>query len=150
MKRILCWILLGTALAFNALAGKHLVNVDKFGVAIQGYDPVAYFTFSSPVKGRAEFSSTHDGATYWFSARRHKEMFDREPAKYVPQFGGFCAYGVSRNAVVPIDPEAWQIVDGRLLLQKNKSIRDDFNADAAGNLRKADANWPQLVEKKGK
>jgi YHS domain-containing protein len=100
--------------------------------------------------GRAEFESEFEGAKYHFASKKHKELFDKEPKKYVPQFGGYCAYGVGRNALVPIKIEAWQIVDGRLLLQKNLGIRDDFNEDAMGNLKKADERWPKLVEKKAK
>jgi len=69
---------------------------------------------------------------------------------YEPAFGGFCAFGVSRNKLVEIDPEAFQIVDGRLLLQYSKGVRSDFNKDAQGNLTRAKANWPALVERKGK
>ncbi len=77
-------------------------------------------------------------------------MFNADPAKYKPQFGGYCAYGVSRNKLVEIDVNAFQFVDGKLLLQYSKGVRDDFNKDQNGNLTKANANWPALVEKKGK
>lgn len=129
---------------------KALHNLDKEGVAIQGYDPVAFFTVGAPVKGRPEFESTYRGAKYRFHSAKNKAAFDAEPAKYEPQFGGYCAYGASRGALAPIKIEAWQIVGGRLLMQKNEGIRDDFNEDAPGNLKKADANWPALVEKKGR
>jgi YHS domain-containing protein len=129
---------------------KTLLNLDKSGVAIQGYDPVAFFTDHNPVKGKADFASRHDGATYLFSSKEHEELFDKEPAKYEPVFGGYCAYGVSRNKLVEIDVDAFQIVDGRLLLQYSKGVRNDFNKDTQGNLAKASANWPGLVEKKSK
>jgi YHS domain-containing protein len=131
-------------------ADKMLLNLDDKGVAIQGYDPVAFFTVKAPVKGKMEFTSDFHGARYWFHSAKNKSQFDAEPAKYEPQFGGYCAYGVSRAALAPIQIDAWQIVDGRLLMQKNKGIRDDFNEDAAGNLKKADGNWPKLLEKKGR
>jgi YHS domain-containing protein len=130
--------------------GKRLLNLDKEGVAIQGYDPVAFFTVKAPVKGNPEFSAEHDGAIYRFHSAKNRDLFKAEPAKYAPQFGGYCAYGVSRNALAPIRIEAWQIVDGRLLMQKSEGIRDDFNRDPAGNLSKADGHWPDLVAKKGK
>jgi YHS domain-containing protein len=129
---------------------KSLLNLDKHNLAIQGYDPVAFFTDNKPVKGKAEFKSTWSGATYYFASAEHKAQFDKEPAKYEPAFGGYCAYGVSRNKLVEIDPEAFQIMDGRLILQKSKGVRDDFNKDAQGNLGKAKANWPSLVDKNGK
>ena len=129
---------------------KMLLNVDKSGLAIQGYDPVAFFTDHAPMKGMAEFTSSADGATYQFASKEHKELFDKDPMKYEPAFGGYCAYGVSRNKLKAVDVEAYQIVDGKLILQYSKSIRDNFNQDQQGNLGKANQNWPGLVEKKGK
>jgi YHS domain-containing protein len=131
-------------------ADKSLLNLDKSGVAIQGYDPVAFFTVKGPVKGSVEFTSEYRGAKYLFRSAKNKAAFDAEPAKYEPQFGGYCAFGVSRGKLVEIDVTATQIVDGRLLLQYSPGVRDDFNKDATGNLKKADGNWPKLVEKKGK
>ena len=137
--------------AFLATAqSKSLLNLDKAGVAIQGYDPVAFFTDNKPVKGKPELVVRHNGAAYYFASREHREQFKADPAKYEPAFGGYCAYGVSRNKLVEIDVDAFQIVDGRLLLQYSKGVRDDFNKDTKGNLNKAEANWPGLVEKKGK
>ena len=129
---------------------KNLLNLDRKGVAVQGYDVVAFFTDGKPAKGNPAFSSTHGGSTYHFANAEHKAAFDASPAKFEPQFGGYCAYGVSRGKLVEIDVDAFQIVDGKLLLQYSKGVRNDFNKDSAGNLKKADANWPGLVEKKGK
>ena len=151
MKRILLLSIILSALALPALAQtKTLLNLDSTGVAIQGYDPVAFFTDGKPVKGDPKFVSKRDGAIYFFASKEHKELFNADPAKYEPQFGGYCAYGVSRNRLVEIDVDAFQIVDGKLLLQYSKGVRDDFNEDKTGNLSKASANWPALVEKKGK
>ena len=149
--RKLALLLLSASLATPLLAQpKTLLNLDKSGAAIQGYDPVAFFADHKPVKGATEFTSKHEGATYLFSSKEHKDLFDKEPAKYEPVFGGYCAYGVSRNKLVQIDVDAFQIVDGRLILQYSKSIRNDFNKDTQGNLTKAKANWPGLVDKNGK
>lgn len=131
-------------------AGHTLVNVDKEGVAIQGYDPVAFFTVHAPLKGKPEFSSQYHGARYRFHSAKNQAAFQADPARYEPQFGGYCAFGVSKGKLVEIDPEAFQIVDGHVILQYSKGVRDEFNRDAAGNLNKANANWPKLVEKKGK
>ena len=150
MKKLLLALIVAT-LALPVFAQtKSLLNLDKAGIAIQGYDPVAFFTDKKPVKGDAKFVSKHDGAIYLFASKENKELFKADPAKYTPQFGGYCAYGVSRNKLVEIDVAASQIVDGKLLLQYSKGVRDDFNEDAKGNLAKADANWPKLLEKKGK
>jgi len=129
---------------------KTLLNLDSTGVAIQGYDPVAFFTDNKPVKGTQNFLAKHDGAIYFFASKEHRDLFKENPAKYEPVFGGYCAYGVSRNKLVEIDVEAFQIVDSKLLLQYSKGVRDDFNKDTQGNLAKANANWPKLVGKKGK
>lgn len=150
MKRFLPTILLLLAVLPVLAQSKSLLNLDKAGVAIQGYDPVAFFTDGKPVKGDAKFPFRHNGATYLFASKEHRDAFKAEPTKYEPVFGGYCAYGVSRGKVVEIDVEAFQIVDGRLLLQYSKGVRSDFNKDAKGNLAKAEANWPVLVEKKGK
>jgi YHS domain-containing protein len=150
MKRFF-FLLMVASLALPVFAqSKSLLNLDKSGVAIQGYDPVAFFTDNKPVKGDSKFVSKHNGAIYFFASKDHKDMFNADPAKYEPEFGGYCAYGVSRNKLVEIDVDAFQIVDGKLLLQYSKGVRDDFNKDQSGNLAKANSNWPALVEKKGK
>jgi YHS domain-containing protein len=150
MKRLLPTILLLLAAMPAFAQSKSLLNLDKAGVAIQGYDPVAFFTDNKPVKGDAKFPFRHNGATYLFASKEHRDTFKADPAKYEPAFGGYCAYGVSRGKLVEIDVDAFQIVAGRLLLQYSEGVRNDFNKDAKGNLTKADGNWLGLVEKKGK
>jgi YHS domain-containing protein len=150
MKRIILSAILAMALLPAFAQNKSLLNLDKSGIAIQGYDPVAFFTDSKPVKGDTKFVTKRDGAVYLFVSKEHKEMFTADPAKYEPAFGGYCAYGVSRNKLVEIDPEAFQVVSNRLLLQYSKSVRDTFNKDTKGNLSKADTNWPGLLDKNGK
>lgn len=139
---------------FWAAAGsaqtKSLLNLDKNGVAIQGYDPVAFFTQGHPVKGSPQFESQYKGAKYWFESADDKKLFDANPAKYEPQFGGFCAYGMSQGHTAPIKIEAWQIVNGRLLMQYDLDIQKKFNKDTQGNLQKADQNWPGVVQKDGR
>lgn len=131
-------------------SGKQLLNLDSKGVAIQGYDPVAFFTQQKPVKGAPQFVSEFNGAKYWFGSAEDKATFDKEPSKYEPQFGGYCAYGVSRGSRAPVKIEAWQIVNGRLLMQYDLDIKSEFNKDQQGTLKKADQNWPSLLDKYGK
>jgi YHS domain-containing protein len=142
------------AVMFIALSGigaaKELHNLTRDGVAIEGYDPVAFFTDHRPVKGNAQFQSQYGGARYYFASAEHKAAFEKEPGKYEPQFGGYCAYGASQGHPAPIKIEAWQIVNERLLMQYDLSIKDKFNKDQQGNLHKADQNWPGIVEKYGK
>ena len=151
MRKFLSLLLFIPFLTTSTFAeNKSLQNVDKNKLAIQGYDPVAFFTENKAIKGKPEFKSAYEGAIYLFASAENKELFEKEPTKYRPAFGGFCAFGISRNKLVEIDPEAFQIVDGHLLLQYSKGVRNDFNKDVQGNLAKANQNWPGLVEKKGK
>ena len=146
-------LLLLAGASFSTLAAeptKQLLNLGKNTLALQGYDPVAFFTEGKPVAGDASLTSSHHGAIYQFSTSENKATFDAAPDKYAPQFGGFCAYGVSRGYTAPIKVDAFQIVDGRLLLQFDKGARDIFNKDTQASLKKADANWPVLVANKGK
>lgn len=129
--------------------GKVLVNRDKDGLALQGYDPVGYFTESKPVKGNPKHRVKYHGAIYQFASAQNKEMFERTPATYEPQFGGYCGYAASINKISPISPEYWQILDGRLVLQHNQRAWDAWIKDVPGNLRKANANWPALVQRNG-
>jgi YHS domain-containing protein len=150
MKKLFLALFVMTLARPVAAQTKTLLNLDRTGLAIQGYDPVAFFTDGKPVKGNPEFPARYNGALYYFASKEHRDLFKAGPAKYEPSFGGFCAYGVSRNKLVEIEVDAFQIVDGRLLLQYSKGVRDDFNKDTKGNLSKANTNWPALVEKKGK
>jgi YHS domain-containing protein len=137
-------------LSVTAQAQKRLVNTDKQGLALKGHDPVAFFTQGRPVAGDYRYESNYNGTRYRFASAENKKLFDVDPARYVPQFGGFCAYGVSRGYAVDVELDAFQIVDGRLLMQYDKSVRDRFNQDTEGNLKRADANWPKVVEKEGR
>lgn len=128
---------------------KVLVNRDKGGFAIQGYDAIAYFTDGRPVAGDPRFAARHDGATYLFATAEHRDLFRTDPTKYAPAYGGYCGYAASINRLSPISPEYWQIADGRLILQHNQKAFELWNKDVGGNARKADANWPGLVERNG-
>lgn len=127
-----------------------LVNVDekKDRLIIDGYDPVAYFTEGKPVKGNAKFSARVDGATYWFANEANQNEFKDNPEKYKPQYGGFCAYAVSRDRLRPVDPTIFQIVDGRLMLQHSKQADRLFKEDVPGNVKLADGYWPGLVKER--
>lgn len=132
----------------SAMSGfaKDALNVDEKGLALQGYDPVAYFTENKPVKGSTEFTAAYKGATYHFASAEHKAAFEKDPAKYEPQFGGFCGYAASINKLAPIQPEFFQVLNGRLVLQHNEKAWTLWHEDVEGNLKKADANWPTLSQ----
>src|SRR5215471_6202061 len=149
MNKLFVAVVLLAGLSGIAVA-KELHNVDRNGVAIQGYDPVAFFTDNRPVKGNSQFQSDYRGSKYYFASEEHKSAFEKAPMKYEPQFGGYCAYGASQGHPAPIKIEAWQIVNGRLLMQYDLGVKDKFNKDQQGNLHKADQNWPGMVERYGK
>jgi YHS domain-containing protein len=113
-------------------------------LAIQGYDPVAYFTDSKPVKGDSKFSYTWRGARWQFATAKHRDLFTENPEQYAPQYGGYCAYGVSENHTVDIDPEAWRIIDGKLYLNYSKDVQQKFLKEPATRIKRADQNWPDL------
>lgn len=130
------------ATARAALAGK--VNADSRGIAIKGYDPVAYFTEGAPVEGSDDFTATHDGATYRFASAANRDAFLASPAKYAPQYGGFCAYAVAHDATASIDPEAFTVLDGKLYLNYSDHVRAQWRNDAAKFITRANENWPGL------
>lgn len=148
MKKVFLLLALLAAIPVFAQT-KTLLNLDKNGIAIQGYDPVAFFTQNRPVKGDPQFESKYNGARYLFASAEDKSTFDANPAKYEPQFGGFCAYGASEGHTAPVKIEAFQIVNGRLIMQYDLGVKKEFNKDQQGNLQKADRNWPAIVAKEG-
>ena len=118
------------------------------GKAIKGYDPVAYFTDSKPVMGKDEFKTAHAGATWYFSSQKNLELFKSNPAKYMPQYGGYCAFGLAGGYKAPISPDAWSIVGDKLYLNYNKKIQEEWTADRTEMIKKADNNWPTVKKDK--
>jgi YHS domain-containing protein len=144
-----CLIYIAALIGYAALApAAEVVNIDKNGLALQGYDPVGYFTDNKPVKGSPEFTATYKGATYQFASAEHRDLFNQSPAKYEPQFGGFCGYAASINKLAVIMPEYFQVLHDRLILQHNEKAWKLWHQDVEGNLKKADANWPALSQQK--
>lgn len=135
------------ALAFDA-ASTSAVNVDGAGLALRGHDPVAYFTRGKPTKGSPRFSARHDGVTYHFAAAANRDAFEKEPAKYLPQYGGFCAMGMAGGRKFDGDPTLWRVAEGRLYLNVSRAAQKLWVTDIPGFVRKADANWPQVKDKR--
>jgi YHS domain-containing protein len=127
-----------------AAAQKAEIYADRSG-AIRGFDPVAYFADSRPVKGSDQFTHRWKGATWRFASAENRDRFAAAPEKYAPQYGGYCAYGVAQNYAVSIDPQAWSIVEGKLYLNYSRGVRDTWNKDIPGYIGKADANWPAVL-----
>lgn len=115
------------------------------GVAIHGYDPVAYFTMSKPVEGDAAITSVLEGATFRFANAEHKALFDADPERYAPKYGGYCAYAVSKGATATTVPEAWSIHEGRLYLNYSTGVHRTWLKDVEGNISRADVNWPSVL-----
>ncbi|MBV8972078.1 MAG: hypothetical protein JO290_07280 [Sphingomonadaceae bacterium] len=138
-----------TASAAEAPAdpGKH-VNLKGGGIALHGYDPVAYFERHAAVPGNASYTATYQGVRYQFADAADAAKFKGDPGHYVPQYGGFCAYGVARGFKVDVDPEAFTVVDDKLYLNVSKSIREKWNKDAHGYIAKANDKWPTVQDKK--
>jgi YHS domain-containing protein len=123
------------------------VNKNFFGTALQGYDPVAYFKEGKPVKGKSEYRYDWMGAKWYFSSAGNRDAFAKEPEKYAPQFGGYCAWAVSLGKTANIDPQAWKIVDGKLYLNYSKDVQKMWEGDIPGNIKKGQENWPRLIRK---
>lgn len=122
------------------------VNTGSKGIAVEGYDPVAYFTAGEPTKGDARFQHRYQNATYQFATADNLAAFQRDPAKYVPQYGGYCAYAVSQGHTAGISPKAWKIVDGKLYLN-HRFAKGKFEKDVPGAIAAADRNWPRIPKK---
>jgi YHS domain-containing protein len=126
---------------------KHYNVENKLG--IQGYDPVAYFNQNKPVKGSKDLAVFHQGVIYYFSSAANKEAFKKDPVKYEPQYGGWCAYAMgSKGEKVPINPETYKITNGKLYLFYNKLFNNTlpgWNKDEAGLKSKADVNWRKIT-----
>ena len=137
----------GAVLAFGA---GHDVNVTtgmtgaKAPLAAHGYDPVAFFTQNRPVLGKAAHSAVHNGAAYRFASAANKAKFEANPSAYAPQFGGYCAYGVSVGAKFDGDPRLFKVVGGKLYFNLNPDIQSTWLKDVPGNIRKADSQWKKI------
>ncbi len=119
-------------------------NFERNGLAIDGYDPVAYFTEQKPVKGLPEFRVESESSTFQFASAAHRDAFAADPSKYVPQYGGYCAYGMAKGYKASIDPAAFTIVGDKLYLNYSETVRSQWLSDIPGYIRKADANWPDV------
>ena len=116
------------------------------GVAINGYDPVAYFEDGAPVEGSSDFEHEWNGAAWRFANAENRDRFAADPEAYAPQYGGYCAWAVSQGYTASTDPAAWKIVDGKLYLNYSADVQKRWQSDEAGNIAKADANWPRVLE----
>lgn len=143
-----------TALAIFSGAGTFAVvaaqpqiySNSSTGIAINGYDPVAYFKQRKAVEGQAKFSTKWENATWHFSSEENKALFVNSPKKYAPQYGGYCAFAVSYGSTATTVPEAWSIVDNKLYLNNSLGVRSRWETDIPGFIKKANKNWPRVLK----
>lgn len=143
MPRLLASLVLLLVVPF-AMAAKPPVFSTAEG-ALRGYDPVAYFVAGEPVRGKPEFSSEWQGATYYFASADNRDRFRAQPEAYAPQYGGYCAYAVSQGYTAPTDPQAWKIVDDKLYLNYSTGVQQLWQKDVPGHIRAADMHWPSAL-----
>jgi hypothetical protein len=128
----------------TAYAGEYF---EAGGVAIRGYDPVAYFKDNKPTPGSEKFTALHKGSLFRFASAANRDVFVATPERYAPQYHGFCAYAVALGNKAPIDPNAFTIVNNKLYLNFNKPTEDLWRKDTTGFITKADKNWPEVQRK---
>ena len=122
-------------------------DFEPTGIAIRGYDTVAYFTQGAPTKGSEQFTVDWEGATWRFASQENLDLFKSDPDKYSPQYGGYCAYGVAVGFLVKIEPDLWDIVDGKLYLNFDKKFQKKWRKDIAGNITTANNKFEALLSK---
>ncbi len=128
-----------------ALASSNTVFVNSAGVAINGTDPVAYFSEGKPVEGSADFATEWMGATWQFSSAENRDLFVAAPEEYAPQYGGYCAFAVSQGYTASTVPEAWTIENGKLYLNFSLGVRERWRRDMDDLIARADENWPGVL-----
>ena len=114
------------------------------GVALRGYDPVAYFASGKPQKGQAQYSYEYKGSKFYFASDANRRAFMAMPEKYAPQFGGYCAFGTAQGYKVSTQPDAFAIVKDKLYLNYDKKVQKIWQQDVPGNIQQAEKNWPEV------
>lgn len=135
------------AQAAFATVSESAMNIDSDGVALKGYDAVAYFQDNKAVKGKKELEFIWMGAKWRFASAANRDVFSKGPEKYAPQFGGYCAYGVSQGHLAPIDPRVFTVLNGKLYLNYDAEVGKLFSKDTEALIQQADQNWPGLIKK---
>ncbi|NSY37997.1 YHS domain-containing (seleno)protein [Leisingera sp. ANG59] len=147
LKALISGVALSVAMATSALAAGVEINASSTGLAMQGYDPVAYFTDGAPTKGSYKITSIYNDATYRFASEEHKAAFEKNPEAYVPAYGGYCAFGTAMGFKFDGDPNHWKIVDNTLYLNLSQDIQDRWEGDIPGFIQNANANWTDIADK---
>ncbi len=138
---LILFVVLLSATTFAQAPQKEKHVNTKNGLAIQGYDPVAYFQKNQATKGNKEITANYQDAVYYFSSKENRETFLQDPSHYVPQYGGFCAYGMSEGYEAPIQPEAFTIVNDKLYLNYNLKVKETWYKEKENRIERANKNW---------
>jgi YHS domain-containing protein len=146
MKKIVVTVFVTVLTGISLFAQKSAVFVHS-GKAIRGYDPVAYFTEGKPVKGDVKLVYNWNKADWYFSSQKNLDLFKASPEKYAPQYGGYCAFGLSNGYKAPTDADAWTIENDKLYLNYNLQVRKEWNKDRQQRIKQADQNWPSVRDK---
>ncbi|WP_353535169.1 YHS domain-containing (seleno)protein [Cognatishimia sp. WU-CL00825] len=144
LKSLFGGALLASTFVGTAFAAGVELNASSTGLALQGYDPVAYFTENKASPGNWQITSTYNEATYRFASEEHKATFEANPEAYLPQYGGYCAFGAAMGFKFDGDPTLWRVVDGELFLNISQDIQERWNTDIPGFIEKADNNWGDI------
>ncbi len=140
----------GTLLIFSQYDVSHARKAPIYqgivkGIAVGGYDPVAYFKVNKPVRGKKSITYKYKGATWRFSSQKNLETFKANPTQFAPQYGGYCAWAVSQGYTAKGDPLAWKVYKGKLYLNYNRSVQKRWAQDIPGNVKKGNKNWPTVL-----
>ncbi|WP_027256470.1 MULTISPECIES: YHS domain-containing (seleno)protein [Leisingera] len=147
VKALVSGVALSVALATSAMAAGVELNASSTGLALQGYDPVAYFTAGEPTPGNWKITALHNDAMYRFASEENKAEFEKNPEAYLPAYGGYCAFGAAMGFKFDGDPTLWKIVDDKLYLNLAKDIQTRWEGDIPGFIEKADVNWEDIADK---
>ncbi|MDA9555979.1 YHS domain-containing protein [Vibrio sp.] len=131
--------------SFSTFANEPVYTSFYSNNGLSGYDTVAYFELGKPTKGKSDYQSYYNGANWLFSSKKHLELFEQDPEKYLPQYGGYCAWGVAHGYLVSSDPTQWRIVNGKLYTNYNRSVANSWKRDSKNQIIQGDINWPNLI-----
>ena len=148
-RMIIASLVIGSAtlMAGKTFAATAPIDTNKkAGVALGGYDAVAYFADKVPTPGKADFKLNWKDVDWYFASADNMKLFEASPEKYAPQYGGYCAYAAAKGSVAAGDPEAWSVVDGKLYINLSPAVQKLWQSDIPGYILKADKNWPNLIK----
>ena len=148
MKNTIKSTVLIFALAISSITfgqDKKANNIDNSNIALAGYSPVSYLDLGLAQIGNKAYKSEYNKVAYYFTSEEQKKTFDKNPERYLPQYGGYCAFAVSHNFTKSVKPDVWEIVDGKLYLNFNRTAYRKWKKDVDGSIERGDANWPTVL-----